>query len=568
MRGTLAGPLVPGPGPLDALTAANVTLTGANLTVAEVAVRDVAANLTIADGTASLTDVRLVTDRGTFTGRAGLGADELGANGWTAEGRIGDATAAIFDFIPTCVRPPERLLGRAGMFSAAGRARGSAAPWGLDQARAEVRGAGLRLFSLPVRTLSTDLQYEDKRVVAADLRIEIDGPAGDADAGGRTGGTLSGIAAVDFDRPDLPLTADLTLTDLDLARFPADLLPDGFAVTGTLSANGRLDLRFPPPPDPNATDPLDPCIPRRGFRVAAADGTVSLDAPTLFLPHAPPPNAPDKGTPNAGERPRIALGTATAKIGVADGARVGGTSPSPAPDPGSLTEPPEWTPPPPRMRTTGATPGRGGGRITGDGAVGLTAPHQFRAKLRWDDWPTDSFLPPLLTAAGFPPPPRTGPDASNRGRRGTALGLISAAGTLVPFEVNTAEGVLRAADVRLPGLLPTGSATGPANGPGASGTGLTVPSLAAEFALTPQQLTVRSVDVLFSPPPGEPGEPGGPEPGGPETRRPRGIRRHWSTRRDRTRRRSPNRRSRTRGRGWARCEPPASGRARSRTRGI
>ncbi|QDT14939.1 AsmA-like C-terminal region-containing protein [Alienimonas californiensis] len=451
LRGTLVGTLEPGD-----LTAAELTLSGENLQVYDVPVLELAGNLAVANGEATLTDVRAVTDRGAFTGSAAVGP-----NGWTAEGRLGEVTEGIFDLIPVCVRPPEWLIARQGRFAAAGRARGPANPWGLEQVRADVRGTGLRLFSLPVETLSADLRLAEDRLTAADLRIAFegdgDGEAAADEAERPSGGTLTGIAAVDFDRPDLPLTANLTLADLDLARLPADLLPPEYGLNGVAAANGRIDVRFTPPPDPDATDPNDPCVPRRSVRLAAADGSVTLRNPTLAMPGG--------GT--------IALTEASAKIDVADGTL-------------------QWR----DLLLTAAPPARAGngggnaarGRLTGEGALGLTAPRPFRATLRWDEWPTDTLLPPLLGAAGFPPPaevPGADGAAARSGRRGSTLGQIAATGTLEPFNLETAEGVLRASDVRLPALAP----------------GLELPSLAAEVALTPERLTVSSLSARFLAPP-------------------------------------------------------------------
>ncbi|MFH5803221.1 hypothetical protein [Alienimonas sp. DA493] len=444
LAGTLAGTLEP-----RALTAAELTLSGDNLRVYDVPVFDVAGNLSVANGEAALTDVRAVTDRGTFTGGAAVGPD-----GWTAEGRLGEVTAAAFDLIPECVRPPEWLVARQGRFAAAGRARGPANPWGLEQVRADVRGTGLRLFSLPVETLSADLRLADDRLTAAEVNVAFEGAGageGEGEEGEAPGGSLTGIAAVDFDRPDLPLTAELTLSNLDLTRLPADLLPPEYGLNGVAAGNGRIDVRFPPPPDPDATDPNDPCVPRRGFRVAAADGSVTLRKPTLALPGGG----------------RIALREASTKFGVANDSF-------------------QWrdlllVPVPPNGSQTAR------GRLTGEGAVGLSAPRPFRATLRWDEWPTDALLPPLLGALGFPAPeePAAAEAPLAGARRGSTLGQIAATGTLEPLHLETAEGVLRASDVRLPRLAP----------------GLALPSLAAEVALTPERLTVNSFKARFLAPP-------------------------------------------------------------------
>ena len=433
-----------------ALNTAEVTLSGADLVVFGVPVEEISAALTVADGTTTLSGARIVTDRGTFAGDA-----TFGPAGWRAEGRLNDVTTAALDLIPECFRPSAEIVGRTGRLAAAGWARGSTGPFALEKARATVKGAGLRVFSLPIDAGAADVRFENAVLTAADLDLTA------------LGGSLTGSVAADFNAPDLPLTGELTLTGVDLARLPPDLLPEGYGLTGTAAAQGTLDLRFPPPSDPDATDPADPCGPRRGFRVASARGTASLDRPALDLP--------------GGERVRVR--TASVKATVADGAaRFEDLSVTAVAPVGQ------------ENRAERAA----NGRLTGSGAVELAAPHRFRSKLRWDGWPTDSLLPPLLAAAGFAPPAPDAPPAPGKSppRRGTTLGFVSATGTLAPPNLTTGEGVLRAADVRLPGLA----------------AGVAIPALAAEFALTPERLRVKSVSAEFSYAPERP-VPSEPAPG-------------------------------------------------------
>ena len=457
VKGAASGRLAP-----FAVTAADVALTGSGLTALEVPVTDLAANLRVGGEAATLSDVRVVTDRGTFTGAATLALNPDGTPaGWTAEGRLNEVTTAAFDLIPPCFQPPPWLVGRTGRIAAAGRARGTLSPFSLGLAKAEVTAAGLELLSLPVETATAAVSYADGKVSVADLALNA------------AGGTLGGDLTLDFGADDWATAGDLTLSGIDLARLPPGLLPADYAATGTVAGNVTVDLRFPPPADPTAPRPdepagNDPCAPRRGFRVAGADGRLEADAPALTLPGGK----------------AVALGSAAAAFGVGgDTLRLRDLT---------LTAPDEAGP--------DGTPRPGRGTLTGEGTVGLSAPHPFRAKLRWDGWPTAALTAPLLTAAGFPPGPAetdAGANGAAGPRDGRALGFLSAAGTLAPPDVATAEGLFRAENLRLPGLI----------GEGGTG-GVSLPEVAAEFALDAERLRLKSLSATFAAPAagGEPGE--------------------------------------------------------------
>ena len=438
VRGTAAGALEP-----FGLTAADVALTGGGLTAFDMPITDLSATLRADEKTVSLTDVRAATDRGTFTGAATLGPAD-----WTAEGRVAEITPAALDLIPPCLRPPIWLIGRSGRAAAAGRARGPREPLGLEVAKAEVSAAGLELLRVPVSTGTGTVTFADGVLTAERVELQT------------LGGTLAGTVGVDFTAPDLPVTVDATLTGGALAEIPPDLLPAGLSATGGATADVRFDLRFPPPPDPTATDPGDPCAPHRGFEVASAEGSVELTDPAVTLPGDAPAEARTE---------RFA--SASAGFAVEEDTL--------------------------KLRDVAVRPVGGRGKLGGSASLGLSDPHRFDATLRWDGLPTDRLVPPLLAAAGFPPDPPAADGAieeENPPGGGTTLGYASAAGTLKPLSLDTAAGLVKATDVRLPGV-----------GAGPGGRGLTVPDLAAEFDLAPDRLTVKRVDLTVAGAGGETG---------------------------------------------------------------
>ena len=246
------------------------------------------------------------------------------------------------------------------------------------------------------------------------------------------GGAVTGGVAVDFAAPDLATTGTARAEEVNLSELPPGLLPAGVSATGPATASGRFDLRFPVvEAAPEDAGNADPCLPRRGVRWESATGEAAVEGPVVALP-------------TGGE---LALERAAGGFDVAGDV---------------LT-----------VRDAEVLAAGSDGRVGGGGTLDLAAPHAFQTRLRWDAWPADA-----LTAAAFPDAP--GLAAPDGATPGTVGGTAAASGTLVPFEVATADGLLRARDVRLP--RPGGGV-------------LEVAAADAEFDLSADALRVRSLKV-------------------------------------------------------------------------
>ena len=403
------------------------TLRGEDLTLNELAVRSVAADfgaiLTPGSEGAKLTDLRLVTDRGTLTGTATASA----ADGtWKVSGDLTDASAAgIIELVPECKRPPAWLLGRTGTLAASGTANGALGPFALTAARGTLRGENLEGLLLPIPEATAEVSADAARARFTNVVLRS------------LGGTVTGTVAVDFTADDLATTGTFDAAALDLAALPPGLLPAAFAATGTGAGRGRFDFRFPivepaPAPDADGFVPFDPCLPRRGFRVESAAGDAELTDPAITLPTG--------GT--------AAFAAASGAVEIRDDVVT--------------------------VRDLAVRDAGSAGTLAGGGTVGLNAPNPVRARVRWDGWPADS-----LAAAAFPDWAAANPRPADEGD-GTVSGTAAADGTLAPFDLSTADGLVRARDARLP--RPGGGV-------------LAVPAADAEFALTPDRLRVTELDV-------------------------------------------------------------------------
>ena len=248
---------------------------------------------------------------------------------------------------------------------------------------------------------------------------------------------MTGAVAVDFTADDLATSGTFDAAALDLTALPPDLLPAELAATGVGAGRGRFDFRFPiveaaPDPGENGAAAFDPCLPRRGFRVESAAGDAELADPSLILP-----------TGGAAE-----FAAASGAIEVTDDVVT--------------------------VRDLAVEDAGSAGRLSGGGTVGLNAPHAVRGRVRWDEWPADS-----LAAAAFPDWAAANPRPEDEGD-GTVSGTAAADGTLVPFDLTTADGLVRVRGARLP--RPGGGV-------------LAVPAADAEFTLTPEQLRVTRLAV-------------------------------------------------------------------------
>ena len=379
---------------------------------------DFAADIAPGSEALRLTNLTLATARGTLTGTALL---DLAANAWKVDGGLADAPlAGVLEFLPECRRPPLWLVTRTGTVAARGSARGALEPFAVGAATGELDGENLELLRLPVSTATGAVRLDGNAVHFENVVLNA------------LGGTVSGGVAVDFAAPDLATTGTADLRGADVSRLPPDLLPAGLSAAGPATGTVRFDFRFPIVEDvPEGVENTDLCLPRRGFRVASAGGEFDVDSPTLALP-------------TGGE---LAFETASGRFEAVDDL---------------LT-----------VRDAELRLADAGGRVSGGGTLGLAKPYRFQTRVRWDDLGAAT----LAGAAGL-----TAPDLGDAAgvNDGAVSGTAAAAGTLDPLRFDTADGLFRANDLRLP--KPGGGVLG-------------VAAANAEFALDADALRLRSLDL-------------------------------------------------------------------------